>query len=76
VAAEILAVEIIQKSRRFSRAGEKTIGIITKPDLINEGTENRIALLTKNKDTTKLKLGFFFMKNLTLSELASGIMSA
>jgi hypothetical protein len=76
VAAEILAVEIIQKSRRFNRAGEKTIGIITKPDLINEGTEKRIALLTKNEDTTKLKLGVFLMKNLTLSELASGITSA
>ncbi|MCJ1460236.1 hypothetical protein MMC28_010615 [Mycoblastus sanguinarius] len=49
---------IIQKSRRFDQAGERTVGIITKPDLINEGTQKRIALLAKNEDTTKLKLGF------------------
>ncbi len=66
---------IIQKSRRFDRAGERTVGIITKPDLINEGTEKRIALLAKNEDTTKLKLGFFLVKNPTPSELASGITS-
>ena len=66
---------IIQKSRRFDQAGERTVGIITKPDLINEGTEKRIALLAKNEDTTKLKLGFFLVKNPTPSELASGITS-
>ena len=51
---------IIQKTRRFDQAGERTVGIITKPDLINEGTQKRISLLAKNEDTTELKLGFFF----------------
>ena len=51
------------------------MGIITKPDLINEGTQKRIALLAKNEDTTKLKLGFFLVKNPTPSELESGITS-
>jgi len=51
---------IIQRSRLFDKAGERTVGIITKPDLINEGTEGRIALLAKNQDTTKLKLGYFY----------------
>lgn len=64
---------IIQKSRRFDPAGERTVGIITKPDLINKGTENRIARLAKNEDTTKLRLGFFLVRNPTPSELASAI---
>ena len=64
---------IIQKSRRFDKQGLRTVGIITKPDLINTGTEKRIALLAKNQDTTKLKLGFFLVKNPTPSELAHGI---
>ena len=51
------------------------MGIITKPDLINEGTQKRIALLAKNEDTTKLKLGFFLVKNPTPSELKNGITS-
>jgi GTPase SAR1 family protein len=64
---------IIKRARRVDRQGERTVGIITKPDLINEGTEKRIALLAKNQDTTKLKLGFFILKNPTPSELAKGI---
>ena len=66
---------IIQKSRRFDQVGERTVGIITKPDLINEGTQKRIALLAKNEDTTKLKLGFFLVKNPTPLELKNGITS-
>ncbi|MCJ1391566.1 hypothetical protein MMC18_004430 [Xylographa bjoerkii] len=64
---------IIQKSRRFDKPGRRTVGIITKPDLINVGTEKRIALLAKNQDTTKLKLGYFLVKNPTPSELENGI---
>ncbi|KAH8804419.1 interferon-induced GTP-binding protein Mx2 [Xylogone sp. PMI_703] len=66
---------IIQKSKRFDKEGQRTIGIITKPDLINIGTEKRIALLAKNQDTTKLKLGFFLIKNPTPTEIAEGITS-
>ena len=64
---------IIQKSRSVDKAGQRTVGIITKPDLINKGTEKRIALLAKNQDTTKLKLGYFLVKNPTPTELEEGI---
>ena len=66
---------IIQKSKRVDTAGQRTVGIITKPDLINEKTEKRIALLAKNQDTTKLKLGYFLVKNPTPKELENGISS-
>lgn len=52
--------------------GQRTVGVITKPDLIIVGTEKRIALLAKNQDTTKLKLEFFLVTNPTPSELAHG----
>ena len=64
---------IIRKSREVDKAGQRTVGITTKPDLINEGSVKRIALLAKNKDTTKLKLGYFLIKNPTPTELAEGI---
>ena len=64
---------IIQKSRRVDHNGQRTVGVITKPDLINVGTEKRIALLAKNQDTTKLKLGFFLVKNPTPSEMTCGM---
>ena len=72
---DIASQGIIQKSRRFDQVGERTVEVITKPDLINEGTQKRIALLAKNEDTTKLKLGFFLVKNPTPSELENGITS-
>lgn len=63
---------IIQKSKRHDRRGERTIGIITKPDLLNTGTEGRIAALARNQETTRLKLGFFLLKNPSPSDLAAG----
>jgi hypothetical protein len=59
---------IIRKSKTFDRAGQRTVGIITKPDLINVGAEGRIAALAKNQDSTKLELGFFLLKNCTPKE--------
>lgn len=64
---------IIKKSKKFDSGGERTIGVITKPDLINDGTQARIAALSKNEDTTKLKLGFFMVKNPSPTEMNEGI---
>ncbi|KAJ6020128.1 Dynamin [Penicillium canescens] len=64
---------IIQRARRFDEDGIRTVGIITKPDLINAGTEARIARLAKNCDRTKLTLGFFILKNPSPTELKAGM---
>jgi len=73
---DIATQRIIQKAQTIDRDGSRTLGIITKPDLINKGTEQRIAVLAKNEDTTKLKLGYFLLKNPTPTELEAGITSA
>ncbi|KAJ6102633.1 Dynamin [Penicillium sp. IBT 16267x] len=64
---------IIQRARRFDEDGLRTVGIITKPDLINAGIEARIARLAKNCDRTKLTLGFFILKNPSPTELKAGM---
>jgi GTP-binding protein EngB required for normal cell division len=64
---------IIQRARHFDKDGIRTIGVITKPDLINKGTEERVARLANNLDRTKLRHGFFLMKNPSPTELAEGI---
>jgi GTPase SAR1 family protein len=61
---------IVQKARKSDPDGVRTIGIITKPDLINSGTEHRIARLANNEDNVKLKLGFFLLKNPSPEALA------
>ncbi|KAB8240074.1 P-loop containing nucleoside triphosphate hydrolase protein [Aspergillus flavus] len=65
--------QIIQRARRFDRSGERTLGIITKPDLVNEGTESRVARLANNLDITKLKLGYFLLKNPSPEHLKNSI---
>jgi GTPase SAR1 family protein len=64
---------IIQRARHYDKAGLRTVGIITKPDLINAGTESRVARLARNLDSTRLNLGFFVVKNPSPAELGSGI---
>ncbi|KAJ5640301.1 Dynamin [Penicillium longicatenatum] len=64
---------IIQRARHFDKVGVRTVGIITKPDLINKNTEERVARLAKNMDRTKLNLGFFLVKNPSPDELVDGI---
>lgn len=70
---DIVIEPIIQRARYFDKSGERTVGIITKPDLINENTEGRITPFTNNSDKTKLKLGFFLLKNPSPQQLADGI---
>ncbi|KAM0259705.1 hypothetical protein ACHAQJ_003139 [Trichoderma viride] len=64
---------IIKLARNHDPQGQRTVGIITKPDLINEGTEAKLALVAKNQDSIKLKLGFFLLKNPSPSELKAGL---
>ncbi|ORY59935.1 P-loop containing nucleoside triphosphate hydrolase protein [Pseudomassariella vexata] len=61
--------KILQLARKHDPEGQRTVGIITKPDLINEGTEAKIARLAKNLDNVKLRLGFFLLKNPSPSDI-------
>ncbi|KAK1725721.1 vacuolar sorting protein VPS1 [Colletotrichum acutatum] len=60
---------IIKIAREYDPDGQRTVGIITKPDLINAGAEAKLANIAKNKDAIKLKLGFFLLKNPSPSEM-------
>lgn len=41
--SDIDTQRIIQRARHFDTTGLRIVGIITKPDLINPGTESRVA---------------------------------
>ncbi|EGR44068.1 uncharacterized protein TRIREDRAFT_71103 [Trichoderma reesei QM6a] len=64
---------IIKLARKHDTLGERTVGIITKPDLINKGTEDMLALVAKNQGNIKFKLGFFLLKNPSPEELKGGL---
>ncbi|KAF5676964.1 dynamin GTPase [Fusarium denticulatum] len=48
---------IITLARQVNPDGGRTVGIIMKPDLINEGFESKITRMARNLDNIKLKLG-------------------
>ncbi|KAJ5474472.1 Dynamin [Penicillium sp. IBT 31633x] len=81
VAADVLRLELVGDTGLHlrivdlpgDRVGVRTVGIITKPDLISEGTKSRIAYLAKNCDHTKLNLRWFLLKNPSPAELKEGI---
>ncbi|KAK1987081.1 vacuolar sorting protein VPS1 [Colletotrichum cereale] len=60
---------IIKIAREYDPDGQRTVGIITKPDLINAGNEDKLAKIAKNQDSIKLKLGFFLLKNPSPAEM-------
>ncbi|KAH9427484.1 hypothetical protein MCOR02_012115 [Pyricularia oryzae] len=64
---------IIQLARQYDPEGQRTVGIITKADLINEGSEASLAQLANNQANIKLNLGFFLLKNPKPSEIEEGI---
>ncbi|KAI9163495.1 WD40 domain protein [Paramyrothecium foliicola] len=64
---------IIRLAKQLDPEGERTVGIITKPDLINQGSEVKLASVAKNQANIKLKLGFFLVKNPSPFELQQGL---
>lgn len=67
--SEIANQPIIKFARKYDTEGQRTVGIITKADLINKGAESAIARIAKNEGIIKLKLGFFLVKNPTPADL-------
>lgn len=64
---------VIRLAREYDSQGQRTVGIITKPDLINEGTEPQIAIMAKNEGAIKLQLGFFLLRNPSPKDILNGI---
>ncbi|EFE44983.1 dynamin GTPase, putative [Trichophyton verrucosum HKI 0517] len=64
---------IIRAARQFDNEGTRTVGIVTKVDLINDGTEERIVAVAKNQGPIKLKLGYYLLKNPSPKEIEFGI---
>ncbi|KAK0862472.1 hypothetical protein LTR87_016574 [Friedmanniomyces endolithicus] len=65
---DIANESIIPKSKLFDKAGECTVGIITRPDLVNAGAEGRIACAGKEPGHHQATAGPLLLKNPTLKE--------
>lgn len=69
---DIATQEIIDMAREVDPEGKSTLGVLTKPDLIDKGAEGKVVDLVKDREM-RLKLGWILVRNLGQMELQEGI---
>lgn len=65
---DIATVDILERARRVDPDGERTIGVLTKPDLVDRGAESEVMKVLANQ-TKPLLHGYFMLKNRSQEEL-------
>lgn len=69
---DVATVDILERAMAVDPAGERTIGVLTKPDLVGEGAEDEVVAVLKNQ-RKPLKLGYVMVKNRSAKEHRDGI---
>ncbi|KAK0737330.1 P-loop containing nucleoside triphosphate hydrolase protein [Apiosordaria backusii] len=72
--SELAAQKVLNEAKKHDSARERTLGIITKPDKVDEGSHNegQYLRLAENKEGShKLALGWHVLRNRTHMETAS-----
>eukprot|EP00118_Oscarella_pearsei_P021260 m.237977 g.237977 ORF g.237977 m.237977 type:complete len:773 (+) comp40153_c0_seq15:74-2392(+) len=59
---DIATTEALKLAREFDPDGERTLGVMTKPDLVDRGAEKNIVEIATNQTGFKLRLGFTVVK--------------
>lgn len=72
---DVATNEALEWASQFDPSGERTIGVMTKPDLIDEGAEPEVISVLTNK-RKPLKLGYVMLRNRSQREVAECISSA
>lgn len=69
-AVDIATVDCLERAAACDPKGERTIGVLTKPDLVDRGAEEEVLAVLRN-ERKPLKLGYVLVKNRGQAELAS-----
>lgn len=59
---DIATVDILERAQKVDARGERTIGVLTKPDLIGPGNEDEVLAVLHNV-RKPLQLGYVMVKN-------------
>ncbi|KAJ5917530.1 hypothetical protein N7466_011084 [Penicillium verhagenii] len=70
---DIATQEIVEMAHELDPDGERTLGVLTKPDLVDKGAEEKVIDLIRGKEM-RVKLGWVIVRNLGQSELRGGVM--
>lgn len=68
--------EIFENASEVDPDGDRTIGVITKPDMMDAGTEDEIIDLVNNGTKKHLDLGYYIVKNRNNADLVNNISNA
>jgi len=65
---DVATVDILERARRVDPLGERTLGVLTKPDLIGPGNEEEVVAVLTNV-RKPLKLGYVMVKNRSQAQI-------
>eukprot|EP00633_Aureoumbra_lagunensis_P004582 CAMPEP_0197307348 /NCGR_PEP_ID=MMETSP0891-20130614/4966_1 /TAXON_ID=44058 ORGANISM="Aureoumbra lagunensis, Strain CCMP1510" /NCGR_SAMPLE_ID=MMETSP0891 /ASSEMBLY_ACC=CAM_ASM_000534 /LENGTH=884 /DNA_ID=CAMNT_0042790601 /DNA_START=38 /DNA_END=2692 /DNA_ORIENTATION=- len=65
---DIATIDILERAARADPAGERTLAVLTKPDLIDQGAENEVCEVLANR-RKPLRLGYHMVKCRSQREL-------
>jgi interferon-induced GTP-binding protein Mx len=72
---DIATVDILERAQGVDPTGDRTVGVLTKPDLIGPGSEDEVLTVLTNI-RKPLKLGYIMLKNRSQKELTEAITTA
>lgn len=65
---DVATQEILELALDVDPTGDRTLGVLTKPDLVDTGAEHRVIDLVENR-TRQMKLGWHIVRNLGQQQL-------
>ena len=68
---DIATVDILERAAEVDPKSDRTIGVLTKPDMVSPGSEDAVFETVSNR-LKPLKLGYVIMKNRSQTEVAEG----
>lgn len=69
---DIATIDILERAQTVDPGGERTIGVLTKPDLIGPGNEEEVMAVLNNL-RKPLRLGYIMVKNRSQAQVKQGI---
>lgn len=63
--------EVLSIAEQYDPKGERTLGVITKPDLVDPGTEHQVIRMARG-ELIPMKLGYFVVRSRNAKELKEG----
>ena len=69
---DIATVDIIERASKADPDGDRTVGVLTKPDMIGDGAEKEKVDTLQNKNKP-LKLGYIMVKNRSQKQIDDGV---